>query len=624
MTAARDWLFRFLDQQQLDAHRLTTLVMIIGTAGAVIRILPDLFWAVTGQSLVAGHHITGQRLWLLCFWVLSSLVATYTYARHGSPLILRLAALVQALFLPVIFDEGMFGRVVPQAFWIPFLFALAMTDYVWATLMLLVTAASVVFCFDTAFAGPGTIQSSVTIYLFLIAGAILQRQHLNRAVAASERAQASENQLRDYCGQLETIVNTRTQELRQAKDVAEQASRSKSAFLANISHEIRTPLNAITGLSYLIRQEGLPATQMQRFNQIESSSQHLLALISGVLDLSKIEAGRLELEAMPLAPTHLLAEVAGMMQPQLIRKGLALHLEAAETPMVLGDMTRLRQALLNYASNAVKFTEHGSITFGLSWQTQAADTVLLRFEVRDTGVGIEPQQLQGLFSAFQQADNAISRKYGGTGLGLLITRKLVEQMGGNAGASSMPGQGSTFWFTACLPTYTAKPASAVTDAGVAPPTPENAALVTASPATQTQAIEALLQRDFSGSRILLAEDEPVNREIMLMLLEDSGLVIDYAENGIEALDKLQTNTYALVLMDIQMPELDGLEATRQLRRQPELADLPVIAVTANAFDSDRQHCLAAGMTDFLPKPIVPEALYAMLYKWLKQATMSAS
>jgi signal transduction histidine kinase/ActR/RegA family two-component response regulator len=408
------------------------------------------------------------------------------------------------------------------------------------------------------------------------------------ASAILEREQA----LRELNTTLESRVSERTIALSQAKEVAEEASRSKSIFLANMSHEIRTPLNAISGMAHLMRRAGLPPEQGERLGKLETAGEHLLEVINMVLDLSKIEAGKLALEEAPFDPRTLFENISSMLHERALEKHLVLRCDLPQLPaQVLGDRTRLQQGLLNFASNAVKFTEQGSVTLSAAVLEENDATVLLRFEVSDTGIGISEEAQTRLFKAFEQADGSTTRKYGGTGLGLAITEKIAAAMGGQTGVISESGKGSTFWLTARLKKVAIQPSQV---------------------ATEHFDAEAILRSEFAGSRVLLVDDEPINREIAEMLLEDIEFQIDLAEDGVEAVEQASRQHYDLILMDMQMPRMDGLEATRQIRALPGGKDFLIIAMTANAFAEDRRRCLEAGMDDFATKPINPELLLSQI------------
>ena len=397
---------------------------------------------------------------------------------------------------------------------------------------------------------------------------------------------------------LEALVDARTHELTAAKHAAETANQAKSRFLSNMSHELRTPLNGIMGMTTLALRHATDPRLREEVAKIEQSSKHLLAVINDILDISKIEADRLVLEATPFTLGEVIRNIITLVGPKVNEKGLRFRIKLPpnlSTRPLLGDSLRLNQILLNLTSNAVKFTDQGEVTLRAEIISESPDRLHLRFEIQDTGIGIRPDDQARLFSPFQQADDSLTRKYGGTGLGLAITKRLVNLMSGDIGIDSQPGQGSTFWFTAHIQTG-----------------PDTYQTETPSPPAQPPA-------RLAGQHILLAEDEPVNREVSRTLLEEAGLKVDMAEDGVAAIALAQKHRYALILMDMQMPNLNGLEATRAIRLIPDHANTPILAMTANAFAEDKARCLEAGMNDHIPKPVDPEVLFNTLAKWLDSA-----
>ena len=434
--------------------------------------------------------------------------------------------------------------------------------------------------------------AALTLMLIAVLVTTLVLQRRRSAALALELVRRTE---------VEARLETARQEADSARQAAEAAARAKGEFLASMSHEIRTPMNAIVGLTRMLRRAPPGAERNDDWlRKIDGAAQHLVSLVGDVLDISKIESGKLVLDEAEFTLTALVQSVSSQIGSQAQQKGLAIVIEAEPANATfLGDPTRLRQALLNLASNAVKFTSHGSVTLRAHVQAEHADVVTLLLECRDTGPGLSPEFKGRVFEAFEQGSTGTTRSHGGTGLGLSITKRLALLMGGQVGVDSELGLGSRFWFTAQV-----LRGHDVAYAGTKP---------------DGQRAAQVLRDHYTGARVLVAEDNEINLAVTRHLLEEAGLVVIGAVNGQEAVERVAADAFDLVLMDMQMPVMDGMAATMAIRRTHGSEQLPILALTANAFDEDRRACSMVGMNAFLTKPVDPDLLYEKVLGWLQRS-----
>ncbi len=592
-----------LGLRQYAAHRLLVYICLITTLFALLYVATSLAIGFTiGVVLMLLDFVL---LWAILFWFRST-----GRFRACANVYIFTCAFVAVLGCSF-FTGGNHSPVLPWFTLIPVTAVLLLGYGRDALLWLLVACAVPIIYGAAAMAG----YQFVTLYnleyvnvfsMICLTGLVLILFiAMVKEVTEGKRARDEVLRLNSSLEERVQELHIQQQELHAARQAADAANSAKSQFLANMSHEIRTPMNSIMGMAYLALQAEINPKQRNYIQNIHTSSLNLLGIINDILDFSKIESGHLELESIDFNLEELFDNLSSQLVASASRKGLKLTFErdARLSLPLRGDPLRLRQILTNLISNAIKFSSLGGVivrstiipTDAISVRSQIISTAegeqRVRFEIQDSGIGLSAEQIQNLFQAFRQADTTITRKYGGTGLGLVISKRLAEMMGGEIGVKSQPGRGSTFWFSILL----------------------GRGEMTADLAHETSHPDLHVLK---GAKILVVEDVPVNQMLAQELLEMQGVIVTLANNGLEALEIMLKQPFDCVLMDMQMPVMDGLEATRQIRANPAIKDTYIIAMTANARNEDSLRCKEAGMNDFITKPIDPKIMYSIVAKWV--------